>query len=159
VTTSRLGGYSLILASVSLFLGNMIPGSGNLEHLENTLSMSGFIGVIFGIFAFSEHLRNNQDNSFLRLAPILAFGGWTASAFGAGISNIEEHVNVESTKAGSMLSGSLFISVGSVGFWVTLIVQSVVFNRPDFSVNVIYKVRTTLGSMLWLRRCTPCWIS
>ena len=147
MATNKLAGYSLVLASILLFVSGL-PGMDG-THQGNILTVVGFTGIIFGAITLCDYLQKTGegDNGWLKLIPVLAIVGWPATALSAGIDNFEEHANLESVNAVSMLSGSLFLSVGALGWLGNLGIQWILIKRTDFSKNMIYRGLTLLGAL------------
>ena len=147
MTTNKLGGYSMVLAVILLFISG-IPGIDG-THLSRSLEIFGFTGVIFGVFVWAEHLRNSSsiDNGLLRLIPVLVLLGWTSQLLGSAITSISEHANIETTNAIRMIPASFFLGVGSLGWLGNFLAQYVVLTRPDFNANKLYRILTGITAI------------
>ena len=141
MTTNKIGGYSLIVGSIVLFLSGMVASG----RVENSLEILGFTLIICAVFAFTDHLRGDSDNGLLRLAPILVLIGFTAFAYSAAVDTTVMHQNVESVNAVKGVSSALGSAMGAIGFLGMVCITALLLNRNDFTSNVFYRAFTGLA--------------
>ena len=143
MSTTKLGGYSFIIASIFLFVGGFIPS--DFERIGSILAVYGFMGLAFAIYALCSYFRkDDKDNGLLTLIPILALIGWTANAYGSAINIAESMASIETVNAVASIGGLIGFTGGVGGFISAALIGIYVLGNPKFIPNSIYKVLTIL---------------
>ena len=144
MSTTKLGGYLVIIAAIGLFISQLFDGfvsaqaSGLIEIWANA-------GFTFAMFAFCYYfLQNDKDNGLLYLIPILALMGWTANSVGIGMRLPQETTNIESVNALTSMAGAVGFSAGGAGFLSNALLGYCILGKPKFNSNIIYKIVTAL---------------
>ena len=141
MSTTKLGGYFFIIASIFLFVGGFIPS--DFERIGSILAVYGFMGLAFAIYALCSYFRkDDKDNALLSLIPILALIGWAANAYGSAIDISESMASIETVNAVASIGGLIGFTGGVGGFISAALIGIYVLGNPKFIPNSIYKVLT-----------------
>ena len=143
MSTTKLGGYFFIIASIFLFVGGFIPS--DFERIGSILAVYGFMGLAFAIYALCSYFRkDDKDNALLSLIPILALIGWAANAYGSAIDISESMASIETVNAVASIGGLIGFTGGVGGFISAALIGIYVLGNSKFIPNSIYKVLTIL---------------
>ena len=116
MSTTKLGGYLVIVAAIGLLISQLFDGIVSPEA-SGLIAIWSNTGFTFGVFAFCYYfIQDDKDNGLLYLIPILALMGWTANSVGIGMRLPQETTNIESVNALTSMAGAVGFSAGGAGF-------------------------------------------
>tara|TARA_B100001750_G_scaffold27753_1_gene18305 strand:+ start:238 stop:876 length:639 start_codon:yes stop_codon:yes gene_type:complete len=144
MSTTKLGGYLVIVAAIGLLISQLFDGIVSPEA-SGLIAIWSNTGFTFGVFAFCYYfIQDDKDNGFLYLIPILALMGWTANTIGLGIGLPRGTTNIDSVNALASMSGAVGFSAGFGGFLSNALLGYYIFGKPQFNSNIIYKIVTAI---------------
>ena len=144
MSTTKLGGYLVIVAAIGLLISQLFDGIVSPEA-SGLIAIWSNTGFTFGVFAFCYYfIQDDKDNGFLYLIPILALMGWTANTIGLGIGLPQGTTNIDSVNALASMSGAVGFSAGFGGFLSNALLGYYIFGKPQFNSNIIYKIVTAI---------------
>ena len=144
MSTTKLGGYSFIIASIFLFVGGM-PIADDFERIGSILSVYGFMGLVFAVYALCNYFRKeDKDNGLLSLIPILALIGWTGAAYGSALDIAENMASIETVNSVASMSNLIGFTGAVGGFISAALIGIYVLRNSKFIPNSIYRVLTIL---------------
>ena len=154
MSTTKLGGYAFIVASIILFVGGM-PIADDFERIGSILSVYGFMGLVFAVYALCNYFRKeDKDNGLLSLIPILALIGWTGAAYGSALDIAENMASIETVNSVASISNLIGFTGAVGGFIATALIGIYVLGNSKFIPNSIYRVLTILFIIAGLAMAT-----
>ena len=150
---TKLGGYTVILSALALFVGQVLEDAIG-QTGSSIAQIWASLGFACATVVFCTYFRKeDEDNGILYLIPILALVGWTASVVGEGMRIRLDQINIESVNAVASISGAASFSAAGGGFLANALLGYYIFGKPQFSQNVIYRIVTVvfiIGSLAFV---------